>query len=158
MTTTGSTLMSPTCTSGTPSTFSPSRTRWTVRTPMTMATSGPARRQRRHLERRHEGIEPGEAHVHTRGRVRDPDAPKIASRIDVHPLAVAKILTDPVVFFGIEGCMKADAILSAGGSVFSVPSVSLWGCRELESFVFAYLIREPDQPKTVIIVPDRGLV
>jgi len=33
-----------------------------------------------------------------------------------------------VVFFSIEGCMKADAILSKGAAVFSVPRFAV-GCR-----------------------------
>ena len=113
----------------------------------------PAARQR-HLDRHHEGAEPGTPHAHNRGKVRDPGKPRLAARIDVHPLAVERVLADPVVFFGIEGCLKADAILSAGGAVFSVPSVSLWDAEELERFVLAYLIGPGEQPKTVVIVPD----
>ena len=53
------------------------------------------------------------------------------------------------MFFGIEGCIKADAILSAGEAVFSVPSVTLWSCRELRRFSRSYLAG-----RVVYIVPD----
>jgi len=58
------------------------------------------------------------------------------------------------VYFVIEGCLKADAVLSsilAGDrpeSVFSVPSVSLWKAEELRDFVFERL-----RGKQVIIIP-----
>jgi hypothetical protein len=59
---------------------------------------------------------------------------QLAKRIDVHPLVWDHGGFDDAerVFFGIEGCIKADAILSAllqarqPPAVFSVPSVSLW--------------------------------
>jgi hypothetical protein len=53
------------------------------------------------------------------------------------------------VFFGIEGCMKADAILSAGEAVFSVPAVGQWRAPELRAFAKRYL-----KDKLVVIVPD----
>jgi hypothetical protein len=72
-----------------------------------------------------------------------------AKRIDVHPLALPLLETAKRVFFVIEGCIKADAVLSAGEAVFSVPSVTLWNAPELRQFVAAYL-----HGKTIIIVPD----
>jgi hypothetical protein len=59
---------------------------------------------------------------------------QLAKRIDVNPLVWEHEAFEDAdrVFFGIEGCIKADAILTAllGASqppaVFSVPSVSLW--------------------------------
>ena len=70
-------------------------------------------------------------------------------RIDVHPLALSSLHKAPVVYFVIEGCLKADAVLANGGAVFSVPSVSLWDCHELWRFAADYLF-----DKTVVIVPD----
>jgi hypothetical protein len=60
-----------------------------------------------------------------------------------------KIRAAEVVFFVIEGCMKADSILAKGAAVFSVPSVSLWDCPELKRFTETYL-----NDKEVVIVPD----
>lgn len=59
---------------------------------------------------------------------------QLAKRLDVHPLVWKHggLAETELVFFGIEGCIKADAILSAlvraeqPPAVFSVPSVSLW--------------------------------
>jgi hypothetical protein len=107
----------------------------------------PANRSR-HVERQHEGVDVVGYHTHTYP-ARDPRLPEIARRIDVHPLAWQRIVENPVVFFVIEGCLKADAVLSAGGAVFSVPSVSLWNAAELGRFAVDYLF-----DKTVIIVPD----
>jgi hypothetical protein len=72
-----------------------------------------------------------------------------AQRLDVHPHAVALLEEADRVFFGIEGCLKADAILSRGEAVFSVPSVTCWDAPELEDFARAYLTG-----RTVYIVPD----
>jgi hypothetical protein len=52
------------------------------------------------------------------------------------------------VFFVIEGCIKADAVLSAGEAVFSVPSVTLWPPGELRQY--AGFLRK----KAIYIVPD----
>jgi hypothetical protein len=73
----------------------------------------------------------------------------VARRIDVHPFSQPKLVTSDVVYFVIEGCIKADSVLAAGGAVFSVPSVSLWDCDELERFALEYL-----HDKTVFIVAD----
>ena len=72
-----------------------------------------------------------------------------ATRIDVHPRAEELFADADRVFFGIEGCIKADSILSAGEAVFSVPSVTCWKAPELRQFARKYLIG-----KTVFIVPD----
>jgi hypothetical protein len=73
----------------------------------------------------------------------------LAKRLDVHPDAVQLIEDAERVFFVIEGCLKADAILSQGEAVFSVPSVTLWDAPELEDFARMYLLG-----KFVVIVPD----
>jgi hypothetical protein len=72
-----------------------------------------------------------------------------AKRIDVHPMAVPLLNQRERVFFGIEGCLKADAILAKDEAVFSVPGVTLWGADELAPFAERYL-----QNKIVFIVPD----
>lgn len=81
-------------------------------------------------------------------RVRD-KTDSVARRIDIHPLAVGLLESASRVYFGIEGCLKADAILTAGGAVFSVPSVTLWDAGELDTFAGWYL-----NGKEVVIVPD----
>lgn len=113
----------------------------------TAAAVRPAKREA-HIDRQHEGHDVAGVHTHE-VRVPDPDAPAMAKRLDVHPMAVQKIIDEPVVFFVIEGCIKADAVLAAGAAVFSVPSVSLWACDELKRFAIDYL-----RDKVVVIVPD----
>jgi hypothetical protein len=78
-----------------------------------------------------------------------------AKRIDVHPWGVERFGDAEVVYFALEGCLKADAILTAiihtreRASVFSAPSVTLWDAKEFSRFVKQYL-----RGKLVIIVPD----
>jgi hypothetical protein len=69
----------------------------------------------------------------------------------MHPLALERFEEARRVFFIIEGCLKADAVLSAGGAVFSCPSVTLWNApeRELKKFADHYL-----RGKQVVIVAD----
>jgi hypothetical protein len=117
----------------------------------TSAAVRPAKRAA-HIAKRgelcHAGIDQMGLHRH-KERVKDPNGDNMAKRIDVHPMAVKRILDTEVVFFVIEGCIKADAVLADGGAVFSVPSVSLWDCDELRIFAASYLL-----DKTVVIVPD----
>jgi hypothetical protein len=96
----------------------------------------------RHLEHYHqeppEPLENGK-HRHWR-RVKD-HSDSLARRLDVHRMAWERFAETDRVYFGIEGCLKADSILSAiiregrNESVFSVPSVSLWAAPELDSFL-----------------------
>lgn len=74
-------------------------------------------------------------------------------RIDLHPWALDRLRDAVVVFFVLEGCPKNDAVLSAGGPVFSVPSVTCWDRRELIIFARRHL-----DGKTVFIVPDADWV
>lgn len=78
-----------------------------------------------------------------------------SDRIDVHPWALERLAKAELVFFGIEGCPKADAMLQnildtgINASVVSVPAVGMWNAPELQNvcrFVLA--------GKTVVIVPD----
>jgi hypothetical protein len=107
----------------------------------------PEEKRAHHVERKHGGVDEEGMHSHIR-RVPDPRRGP-ARRIDVHPMAWGEIARQRVIFFGIEGCIKADAILSAGGAVFSIPSVTLWETPALPFFIRKYL-----QGKTAIIVPD----
>jgi hypothetical protein len=95
----------------------------------------------------------GGMHTHTR-RVKD-YSNSLARRIDIHPMALPLLDQAEVVYFVIEGCLKADSILSVilregrNESVISVPSVSLWHADELELFAERHL-----RSKTVVVVPD----
>ena len=92
-------------------------------------------------------------HTHV-SRVKDREK-NHAERLDIHPWATERLEAARLVYFGIEGCLKADSILTAilkedrPESVFSVPSVSLWGAPELPKFVEKRLNGKP-----VVIVPD----
>jgi hypothetical protein len=107
----------------------------------------PTAKRERHVKRAHKGVDVKGEHEHPTW-VEDRER-GMAMRIDVHPAAMDKIRKEDVVFFGIEGCLKSDAILSAGGAVFSVPSVTLWQTPALSDFARRYL-----KGKTVIVVPD----
>jgi hypothetical protein len=102
----------------------------------------------RHIEKKHGGVNDQSVHLdENRAKYIFPTG-NGAKRLDVHPEAWPKFVGATRVFFGIEGCLKADAMLSAGEAVFSVPSVTLWNAPELASFT-RYL-----RDKTVYIVPD----
>jgi hypothetical protein len=106
----------------------------------------------RHLKKWHadpDAIEWHEDGTHTHGRSVKDNSDSLARRIDVHPWVWPMLPEAERVFFVIEGCLKADALLSQGEVVFSVPSVSLWEAPELEAFACRYLIG-----KMVIIGPD----
>lgn len=72
-----------------------------------------------------------------------------ASRIDLHPWAAELLPAASIVFFVLEGTPKTDAVLSAGGVSFGVPSVTCWPTRELKWFADEML-----RDKTVLVVPD----
>ncbi len=76
-----------------------------------------------------------------------------AKRLDIHPAAVELLEKARArggrVFFALEGCLKADSLLSAGEAVFSVPSVTLWSANELEPFVQQWL-----QGVTIFVLTD----
>jgi hypothetical protein len=111
-----------------------------------------------HSERRrreHPGWSDGFGYEHEHvDRVKDETNP-IARRLDAHPWARTRFSEAEVLFFGIEGCLKADAMLShilrrdLPASVFSVPAVAQWHAPELERFV-AEVVGE----RTVYVVPD----
>lgn len=97
----------------------------------------------------------GELHAHNY-RDKDRDAPSYAKRIDVHPLAVPLLETARIVYFSIEGNLKADAILTdilrrgvEDEAVVDVPSVGQWRAEELDDFAREWL-----HGRTVIIVCD----
>ena len=111
------------------------------------AYAGKPGKQDAHVARWHNGVNVAGRHVHSSKR-KDESA-NYAKRLDVHPFALEKFEQAERVFFVIEGCIKADAVLSTGEAVFSVPSVTLWDAPELPQFIEAYL-----QGKEVVIVPD----
>lgn len=101
----------------------------------------------RHLQGSHKDGDVRGPHGHLR-RVKD-RTNSLAKRIDVHPFAVPMFESTDTIFFVLEGCLKADAVLTAGAAVFSVPSVTLWDAPELPTFAARYLTG-----KFVVIVPD----
>ena len=73
-----------------------------------------------------------------------PSGSKNAKRLDMHPgarplLEQAK-KDGGVVFYALEGCLKADSLLTKGQPVISVPSVSLWHPTELATFAERHLL------------------
>jgi hypothetical protein len=110
-----------------------------------------------HIEREHDGEDVEDYHWHPK-RVKDYED-NLAARIDVHKWAQKRFDDADHVFFCIEGCIKADAILTAirkerrKASVFSVPSVTLWGDPDLKEFAERRLLG-----KRVVIVPDADWV
>jgi hypothetical protein len=122
-----------------PSTGNPLPRKWTHR-PEAMS---------KHIEKVHGGVNVQTVHL-------DENLAKYvfppgngAKRLDVHPEGWTRFVADPVVFFGLEGCIKADAMFSAGKAVYSVPSVTLWNAPEHRQFARRYLVG-----KTVYIVCD----
>jgi len=85
---------------------------------------------RTHIEKYHDG-HAGPFGEHSHG-YRDKSDEALARRLDIHKMARDRLEAAQRVYFGIEGCLKADSILTAiieddrPESVFSVPSVSLW--------------------------------
>jgi hypothetical protein len=109
--------------------------------------AGEPDRRRRHEAKEHDGEVVAGSHPHA-FRPKDKTV-NYAKRLDVHPQAVPLLGEGSRTFFGIEGCLKADAILSQGEAVFSAPSVTLWDAPELGLFAEKYLAGA-----TVFIVPD----
>lgn len=76
-------------------------------------------------------------------------------RIDVHPWALERLDKAELVFFGIEGCPKADSMLQnildtgINASVVSVPAIGMWNAPELE-----IVCRRVLSGKVIVIVPD----
>lgn len=71
------------------------------------------------------------------------------ARIDLHPWALDLLPEAERVFFGIEGALKNDAMLSAGEATASIAAVGMWDPDELRWFAKTYL-----QGKRVYVVPD----
>ncbi|HVA05129.1 MAG TPA: hypothetical protein VNG12_00135 [Acidimicrobiales bacterium] len=101
-----------------------------------------------HIAKAHRGVDATGPHDHVYWE-KDPTEDGLARRLDVHPWAWDDIRESDIIFFVIEGCIKADAVLADGGAVFSVPSVTLWDCPELPVFAARYLLG-----KKVFIVAD----
>ena len=105
----------------------------------------------RHIEKKHGGVNDQTVHLDENHAKYVFPPEEGAKRLDVHPQAWPKFATADRVFFVIEGCLKADAILSAGEAVFSVPSVTLWRAPELPAFT--KMLRR----RVVYVVPDNDI-
>ncbi|HEY3212378.1 MAG TPA: hypothetical protein VGL16_04125 [Actinomycetota bacterium] len=71
-------------------------------------------------------------------RVKDRDV-VLARRLSIHPMSRERLQEVHRVFFALEGCLKEAALVSAGETTFSCPSVSLWNASELENFARHHL-------------------
>src|SRR5262249_49747295 len=91
----------------------------------------------------------------------DPNGRGLAARLDMHPLAATMLQPAEFIVFCIEGCLKADSILTGiyleglRATVVSVPAVWLWKRRggpipELGDFFRPAAV----QGIPVVIVPD----
>jgi hypothetical protein len=114
----------------------------------------------KHVRYEHkDGVDVEGVHCHIE-RVRNPET-NMAKVIDCHRLARQKVSDHGVIFFVLEGCPKADSLLSAGAAAISVPSVTLWDYRD---GAFAppndlwYVTRLFLLNKVVVIVPDADWV
>jgi hypothetical protein len=106
----------------------------------------------------HRHLEDPTQYVFAKGE--DPNGRGLAARLDMHPLAARMLDRAEFLFFCIEGCLKADSILTGivldglRATVVSVPAVWLWKRNgkpipELGDFFRKYALGKP-----VVIVPD----
>lgn len=95
----------------------------------------------------HKGVNLEVAHKHAPHRAKYILLGK-AKRIDIHPWAEALLPQASVVYFVMEGTPKTDAVFSAGGVSFGIPSVTMWDRSEVIEFAKRL------QGKTVLLVPD----
>jgi hypothetical protein len=75
--------------------------------------------------------------------------------VDLHPLVRERLDDTDAVFLAMEGVLKTDAIITAGGCAFGIPSVTFWNRQELIAVAKQFLI--PKQ-KRLYIVPDADAV
>jgi hypothetical protein len=110
----------------------------------------------RHIAKHHGGVNTSEVHRHGKGDGKYVFLPGAKeARIDLHPFARALLPTARRVFFVLEGALKNDAVLSAGETVFSVPSVTLWRRRtEVVPSELIAFARQHLGDKMVFVIPD----
>jgi hypothetical protein len=96
----------------------------------------------------HEGVGPNDEHWHTDTSkyVLGPGGDD-AKRLDCNPLT--DFSRPGRVFFVIEGCIKADSLVSCDEKAFDVPAVAQWAAPELPLFA-----REHLKGERVFVVPD----
>jgi hypothetical protein len=80
-----------------------------------------------------------------------PDRPrhKRGVGVDLHPWALERLDDAEVVYLAMEGILKTDAIITAGGCAFGIPSVTFWNRHELIEVAERFLIG-----KRLYIIPD----
>jgi hypothetical protein len=69
--------------------------------------------------------------------------------IDVHPLVAPKLDSGKPIYLALEGSLKADAILSAGGAAISSTSVTTWQSPDLRT-----ILPTLRKASRVFVVPD----
>ncbi len=77
---------------------------------------------------------------------------RTAKRFDIHPLCSLDV--PGPIYVALEGCLKADAILSAGNAVISVPSVTCWRGTDLDEVAQLLLNREKELGEVTFVVTD----
>lgn len=124
---------------------------WRIYSPRSKSMQDHIERDKDHDEHGdHGGVNSNQVHFHQRyAKYNFPSGPDLAKRFDMHTLAAPLFMKARYAFFVIEGSIKADAVLSAGAAVLSVPSVTLWDAKELYVVSERYL-----KGRLVIIVPD----
>ena len=126
-----------------------------------------AENMRKHIDRdKFPGDHAGVPNEFVHGHLEDPakyiflPGKGVAARIDVHRLApdFSKVTR---IYVSMEGCPKADAILTAilatgeTSSVCSVPSVTLWNAGELPYFAgMLARISRTNESLQIVLVPD----
>jgi hypothetical protein len=105
----------------------------------------------------HNGEDYPGVHYHVRVTAKyiliTPDRPrqKRGMGVDMHPWARERLDDADVVYLAMEGIPKTDAIITAGGCAFGIPSVTFWNKRELIRVAEKFLI--PKQ-RRLYIIPD----
>jgi IclR helix-turn-helix domain len=96
----------------------------------------------RHIERIHDGINIHDVHL-DRNMAKYVFVPgEGAKRLDVPPNVMGRLSQNAPRAFVMEGCLKTDAVVSAGWFAYGVPSVTLWRAPEHKHFAGRYLAGE----------------
>ena len=127
----------------------------------------PAERVEKHIKRAkddsdHRGVYNEEVHAHQRfAKYVFMAGDTYAKCLDIHPNALEGVFLYPRIEWVMEGCIKADAVLSAifeedeRASVVSNASVTLWDSGDLSVFLNRLFTElERDTPPEIVLGPD----
>lgn len=130
--------------------------------PLAKSSIHPAEFMQKHIARRH-GVNDEELHQEQKkAKYVFLSGDEHASRLDMHGLSIRRALTCRRFYGGLEGCIKADAMLSAvlfedpeDAAVFSYPSVTLWDNEDAGFWADVFLRNRPrDVVLEVVLVCD----